>query len=128
MPNVLHWTLVFTPPSLEHLAERDIAAEDVADAVFGGYGPPFVRKVGRDRRVRWLIIAPLDGGELLSCILRAALPRDVATKGAFVIPAVGMPEEPGEFKASMRLCVSARRSAADEVRSYRAWRRQKGSS
>lgn len=38
MPNVLHWTLVFTAASLEHLAERDIDAEDVADAVFGQYG------------------------------------------------------------------------------------------
>jgi len=126
MPNVLHWTLVFTPSSLEHLADRDIAVEDVADAVFGYYGVPFVRKFGRDQRLRWLISAPLEGGELLSCVLRSALPRDVTAKGAFVIPATGVPEAPSEFKASMRLCVSARLSATDEVRSYRAWRRQKG--
>jgi len=126
MPNVLHWTLVFTPSSLEHLAERDITAEDVADTVFGYYGPPFVRKFGRDQRLRWLAITPLEGGEFLSCVLRLALPRDVTAKGAFVIPATGVPEAPSEFKASMRLCVSARLSATDEVRSYRAWRRQKG--
>jgi hypothetical protein len=118
--------LVFTPSSLAHLAEREIAAEDVADAVFGSYGPAFVRKSGRGQRVRWLVVAPLDGGALLSCVLREATPRDVATEGAFVIPVTGVPEDPGEFKASMRLCVSARLSAADEARRYRAWRRQKG--
>jgi len=128
MPNVLHWTLVFTPSSLEHLAERDITAEDVADAVFGYYGLPFVRRCGRDRQLRWLVIAPLEGGEFLSCVLRPALPRDVTAQGAFVIPATGVPEEPGEFKAAMRLCVSARLSASDEVRSYRTWRRHKGGS
>jgi len=128
MPNVLHWTLVFTPSSLEHLAERDIAAEEVADAVFGSYGPTFVRKFGRGQRMRWLVVAPLEGGELLSCVLREATPRDVAAEGAFVIPMTGVPEEPREFKASMRCCVSARLSAADEARHYRAWRRQKGGS
>lgn len=128
MPNVLHWTLVFTPSSLEHLAERDIAAEEVADAVFGYYGPALVRKSGRGQRIRWLVIAPLEGGEMLSCVLREATPRDVAAEGAFVIPVTGIPEEPGEFKTSMRFCVSARLSAADEVRTYRAWRRHKGGS
>jgi hypothetical protein len=29
----LRWTLVFTPSSLEHLAEHDIDVDDVADAV-----------------------------------------------------------------------------------------------
>jgi hypothetical protein len=128
MPNVLHWTLVFTPSSLEHLAEREIAAEEVADAVFGSYGPTFVRKSGRGQRLRWLVVAPLEGGELLSCVLREATPHDVAAEGAFVIPMTGVPEEPGEFKASMRFCVSARLSAADEGRRYRAWRRHKGGS
>jgi hypothetical protein len=33
----LRWTLVFTPSILEHLAEREIDADDVADAVFGRY-------------------------------------------------------------------------------------------
>lgn len=110
------------------MAERDIAAEEVAEAVFGYYGPPFVRKSGRDQRVRWLVIAPLAGGELLSCVLRQAMPRDLMAEGAFVIPATEVPEESGEFKASLRLCVSARLSASDEVRSYRAWRRNKGRS
>jgi hypothetical protein len=128
MPNVLHWTLVFTPSSLAHLAERDIAAEDVADAMFGSYGPTFVRKFGRGQRVRWLVVAPLEGGELLSCVVREATSRDLAAEGAFIIPVTGVPEEPGAFKASMRFCVSARLAAADERRSYRAWRRHKGGS
>ena len=126
MPNVLHWTLVFTPSSLEHLAEREITADDVADTVFGFFGPPRVRKFGREQDLRWLVIAPLEGGELLACLLRQALPRDIRAAGALVIPATGVPEEPGVLKASMRLCVSARLASADEVRSYRAWRRQKG--
>ena len=46
MPNVLHWTLVFTQTSLEHLAERNIDAEDVTDAVLGRYGTARVRKGG----------------------------------------------------------------------------------
>ena len=128
MPNVLHWTLVFTPSSLEHLAERDIAAEDVVDAVFGYFGPSYVRKSGREQKTRWLVLAPLEGGEFLSCILRQALPRDVKTEGAFVISATGVPEETGVVKASTRLCVSARLASPDEVRIYRAWRRQKGGS
>lgn len=128
MPNVLRWTLVFTPSSLEHLAERDITADDVTDTVFGFFGPSFVRKFGRGRDVRWLVIAPLEGGALLSCVLRQAVPRDVSTEGAFAIPATGVPEEPRVLKASMRLCVSARLASADEVRTYRAWRRQKGGS
>ncbi len=39
------------------------------------------------------------------------------------------PSETGqlpEFDETMRLCVSARVSAPDEIRSYRAWRRSKG--
>jgi hypothetical protein len=128
MLNVLRWTLVFTPSSLEHLAERDVTADDVTDTVFGFFGPPHVRKFGREQDLRWLVIAPLEGGEVLACLLRQALPRDVRAEGAFVIPATGVSEEPGAVKASMRLCVSARLASADEVRSYRAWRRQKGGS
>ena len=128
MPNILHWTLVFTPSSLEHLAERDITADDVTDTVFGFFGPPHVRKFGREHNLRWLVIAPLEGGELLACLLRQALPRDVRTEGAFVISATGVPEETGIVKASTRLCVSARLASPDEVRIYRAWRRQKGGS
>lgn len=128
MPNVLHWTLVFSTSSLEHLAERDIATEEVAEAVFGYYGPALIRKSSRGQRLHWLVIAPLEGGELLSCVLRQAMPRDLTAEGAFVVPATRVPEEPGEFKASMRFCVSARLSAADEIRSYRTWRRHKGGS
>jgi hypothetical protein len=42
----LGWTLVFTADSLDHLAERDIEAEDVADAVFGRYALARVRRGG----------------------------------------------------------------------------------
>jgi len=128
MPNALHWTLVFTAASLDHLAERSIDAEDIADAVFGRYGLARLRKGGRGQQTRWFVVAPLAGGEFLTCVLREAIPRDLISEGAFVLPASGVPEEPGEFRQSMRLCVSARIAAPDEVRSYRAWRRSKGGS
>ena len=120
----LRWTLVFTPSSLEHLAERDVDADDVVDVVFGHYGPARVRRGGRGERTRWFIVAPIAGGELMTCILRAARPRDLDSKHALVIPSAG--EKRPDFTRSMRVCVSARMSAVDEVRSYRAWRRSKG--
>ena len=73
----VYWTLVFTAASLEHLAERNIEAADVADAVYGRNGPARVRRAGRGARQRWFVIAPLDSGELLTCVFRAALPRDL---------------------------------------------------
>jgi hypothetical protein len=126
MPSGLRWTLVFTPSSLEHLAERNIDAEDVADAVFGRYGWARVRRAGRGDRVRWFIVAPLAEGELVTCVLRTARLRDLDTEGALVIPLAGSAAGRPEFAQSMRLCVSARVSAPDEVRSYRSWRRSKG--
>ena len=72
------------------------------------------------------MVAPLADGELLTCVLRAAAPRDLVAEGAFVIPSTGVPEDAGAFSDSMRLCVSARVSDDDEVRSYRAWQRSKG--
>ena len=127
MPAVtFHWTLVFTASSLEHLAERDIGADDVADAVSGRHGPVRVRLHGRGRQERWFVVAPLDGAELITCVLRAAEPRDLAADGAFVVPALGLPEEPGAFQESMRLCVTGWMSHDDEIKSYRAWRRTKG--
>jgi hypothetical protein len=126
MPNVLHWTLVFTQTSLEHLAERNIDAEDVTDAVLGRYGTARVRKGGRGHRTRWFVSAPLAGGELLTCVLREATPRDLSTEGAFTLSATGTPEEPGPFKQSMRLTVSARLADLDEMRSHRSWQRRKG--
>ncbi len=122
----LHWTLVFTDDSLEHLAERGIDADDVADAVFGRHGPVRVRRGGRGKNERWFVVAPLAGGDLLTCVLRAALPRDLEAKGAFVIPSTGLPEDSASFTESMRLCVSSRVADVDEDRSYRAWRRSKG--
>jgi hypothetical protein len=122
----LRWTLVFTSSSVEHLAERDIDADDVADVVFGRYGPVRVRRGGRGERTRWFIVAPLSGGELMTCVLRVARSHDLDSKDAFVIPASGGAEKRPDFNRSMRVCVSARISAADEVRSYRAWRRSKG--
>jgi hypothetical protein len=122
----LRWSLVFTPSSLEHLAERDIDADDVADVVFGRYGSARIRRGGRGERTRWFIVAPTAGGELMTCVLRAARPRDLDSKDALVIPAAGDDEKRSAFNRSMRVCVSARMSVADEVRSYRAWRRSKG--
>ena len=123
---VVYWTLVFTDSSLEHLGERGFEAEDVAAAVFGRFGAVRVRRGGRGRNERWFVVAPLDNGGLVTCVLRSAEPRDLKAAGAFVIPKHGLPEEPGMFSDSMRLCVSARMSDDDEVRSYRTWRRSKG--
>jgi hypothetical protein len=122
----LRWTLVFTASSVEHLAERDIDADDVADVVFGRYGPARVRRAGREESTRWFIVAPLSGGALMTCVLRVARSHDLDNKDSFVIPALGGAKKRLDFNRSMRVCVSARISAADEVRSYRAWRRSKG--
>jgi hypothetical protein len=122
----LRWTLVFTPSTLEHLAEREIDADNVADVVFGRYGPARVRRGGRGERTRWFIVAPTAEGELMTCVLRAARPRDLDSKDAFVIPSAGGGEKRPDFNSTMRVCVSARMSATDEVRSYRAWRRSRG--
>ncbi len=122
----VHWTLVFTAASLEHLADRNIEAADVVDAVYGRHGPARVRRTGRGVRQRWFVMAPMDTGELLTCVLRVASPRDLSTEGVFVISSEGLPEAPGWFDPSMRLCVSARVAMEDEVRSYRRWRASKG--
>ncbi|WP_437652352.1 hypothetical protein [Sorangium sp. So ce1182] len=122
----LSWTLVFTAASLEHLAEREMEAEDVANAVFGRHGPVRVRRGGSGNRERWFVVAPLEGGELVTCVLRAAEQRDLEAEGAFVVPPTRVPELRGVFDRSMRLCVTAWISHADESRSYRAWRRSKG--
>ena len=122
----VHWTLVFTAASLEHLAERNVEAPDVVDAVDGRHGPARVRRTGRGIRRRWFVMAPLDTGELLMCVLRAALPRDLSAERTFVVSSDGLLEAPGRFDPSMRLCVSARVAMEDEVRSYRRWRVSKG--
>ena len=122
----LGWTLVFTVASLEHLAERDIEADDVMDAVFGRHGLARVRRGGRGTRTRWFVVAPLAHGEFLTCVLRAAQPRDLDLDGAFVVPLAGEAGQRLEFDESMRLCVSARISVPDEIRSYRAWQSSKG--
>src|SRR6266545_5840857 len=111
----LYWTLVFTDDSLEHLAERGIDADDVAEAVFGRHGPIRVRHRGRGKHERWFVVAPLAGGQLLTCVLRTAEPRDLEAEGAFMIPPAGLPEDPASLTKSMRLCVSARVSDEDEA-------------
>jgi hypothetical protein len=111
----VHWTLVFTAASLEHLAERNVEAADVAEAVYGRHGPARVRRAGRGTRQRWFVIAPLESGELLTCVLRAALPRDLAAEGTFVVSGAGL-----------RLCISAPVADQDETSSYRRWRGSKG--
>jgi hypothetical protein len=123
---MLGWKLVFTAASLEHLAEREIDADDVADAVFGHYGLARVRRGGRGTRTRWFVVAPLANGEFLTCVLRTANPRDLDGEGVFVLPLTNKADQRLAFDSSMRLCVSARVSAPDEIRSYRAWRRSKG--
>ena len=122
----VHWTLVFTAARLEHLAERNIEAADVADAVYGRHGPARVRRGGRGVRQRWFVMGPLETGELLTCVFRAVLPRDLEMAGVFVISSAGRQEAPVKVDSSMRLCVSARMSDQDEVRSYRRWQGSKG--
>ena len=122
----VHWTLVFTAASLEHLAERNVEASDVVDAVYGRHGPARVRRAARGVRQRWFVLAPLDTGELLTCVLRAALARDLMAEDTFVVSSEGLLEAPGRLDPSMRLCVSARVAMEDEVRSYRRWRASKG--
>ena len=100
---VLGWTLVFTAASLEHLSEREIEADDVADAVFGRYGLARIRRGGRGIRTRWFVVAPLAPGEFLTCVLRAAHPRDLNEEGAFVLPAPSEEDQHLEFDSSMRL-------------------------
>jgi hypothetical protein len=122
----VHWTLVFTAASLEHLGERNVEASDVVDAVYGVHGVARVRRSGKGVRQRWFVIAPLEEGELLTCVFRAALPRDLRAEGAFVVSSERRGEPPGQFDATMRLCLSARMADPDEVRSYRRWRESKG--
>ncbi len=64
----------------------------------------------------------------MTCVLRAAHPRDLEVEGVFVIPpSEGKSGKSGlQFSPSMRLCVSARMAAADEARAYRAWCHSKG--
>lgn len=122
----LTWRLVFTAASRQHLAERDILPEDVADAVFGRYGSVRVRRTGRGQRERWYVVAPVRGGELITCVFRTARPADLAADGAFVLPATPAKEYRESVGASMRLCVTGWMAHGDERRSYRAWRRSKG--
>src|SRR5436190_1765735 len=60
----VHWTLVFTAASLDHLAERNVEVADVVDAVYGRHGPARVRRTGRGARERWFIVAPLEDGDI----------------------------------------------------------------
>ena len=122
----VRWTLVFTTASLDHLAERNIDAADVADAVYGRHGPVRVRRTGRGSEERWFVVAPVEGGELLTCVFRAVRARDLSAAGAFVVSETGLLEPPTQLDSSMRLCVSARISDEDEIRSYRRWRGKKG--
>jgi uncharacterized DUF497 family protein len=117
---------VFTAASLEHLAERNVEASDIVDALYGEHGVARVRRSGKGSRQRWFVVAPLEDGELLTCVFRVALPRDLQAEGSFVVSSEGRLEPPGQFDSSMRLCVSARMADSDEVRSYRRWRESKG--
>ena len=96
--------------------------------MYGRNGLARVRRAGRGAGQRWFVIAPLDSGELVTCVLRAARPQDLDAEGAFVVSSAGRQEPPGKFDSSMRFCVSARVSDEDETRSYRRWRGGKGGS
>src|SRR5437899_10308604 len=122
----VYWTLVFTAANLEHLAERNVEAADVANAVYGEHGTARVRRSGSGARRRWFVVAPLEDGELLTCVFRAALPRDLKAEGGFVISSAVVPEPPCEVGSCMLLVCRAAISDQDEVRSYRRWRQDKG--
>ena len=94
---------MFTPSSVEHLTERDIDADDVADVVFARYGPVRVRRGGRGECTRWFIVAPLSGGELMTCVLRVARSHDLDSKDAFVFPAPSGAGKHPDFNRSMRV-------------------------
>jgi hypothetical protein len=126
MQHRLRWVLVFMRSTLDHLDERGIDAEDVADAVFARFGPARVRHQGRGRNRRWLVVGPLEGGQLLSCVFRAAREGDLEASGVFQLPPASAREEALRLSPAMRVCVSGRLSSADETRSYRAWQRSKG--
>src|SRR5712691_3855783 len=83
-------------------------------------------RAGRGARQHWFVTAPLEGGELLTCVFRVMLARDLETSGVFVIANGEREGAPARVDSSMRLCVSARMSDEDEVRSYRRWRGRKG--
>jgi hypothetical protein len=96
------------------------------DAVYGENGVARVRRSGKGVHQRWFVVAPLEEEELLTCVFRAALPRDLRAEGAFVVSSERRAEPPGQFDSTMRLCLSARMADPDEVRSYRRWRKSKG--
>jgi hypothetical protein len=75
-------------------------SRQLTTAVFGRYGPVRVRRGGRGERTRF-IVAPLSGGELMTCVLRVARSHDLDSKDAFVIPASGGAEKRPDFNRSM---------------------------
>jgi hypothetical protein len=113
------------PPQDDHGEGAAHSLGELCEA-YGRHGPARVRRGGRGVRQRWFVMAPLESGELLTCVFRAVLPRDLETEGVFVISSAGRREAPATVDSSMRLCVSARMSDQDEVRSYRRWRESKG--
>jgi hypothetical protein len=60
-----------------------VTAADVTGVVYGWNGPARVRREGRGPRERWFVVAPRESGELLTCVFRAARPRDLDAEGAF---------------------------------------------
>jgi len=110
-----YWTLVFTAASLEHLAERNVEAADVTGAVYGRHGPVRVRRGGRGGRERWFVVAPLESGELLTCVFRVARPRDLDSEGAFVVSSTGRQQPPGKFDAPLRQRSSGGRGRGKEL-------------
>src|SRR2546426_9585718 len=85
---------VFTAANLEHLAERNVEAADVTNAVYGEHGAARVRRSGSGARRRWFVVAPLEDGKLLTCVFRTALPRDLKAEGALGISAARAAETP----------------------------------
>lgn len=119
----VRWVLVFTADNIEHLANRSIEPEDVADVAFGVHGRPLIRRAGRGLRERWLITGPVELGQLVTCVFRAAESRDIAALDAFSIPP--MPLSAIELGSGVKLCVTGWASVADEVRRYKSHVRRK---
>jgi hypothetical protein len=90
--------------NIEHLANRSIEPDDVADIVFGVHGRSLVRREGRGARERWLITGPVEIGQLVTCVFRAAAPRDLESVDAFSIPPMATSRV--ELGTGVKLCVT----------------------
>lgn len=114
---------MFTADNIEHLANRSIEPDDVAEIVFGVHGRALVRREGRGARERWLITGPVEIGQLVTCVFRTAAQRDLEAIDAFSIPPMAISAI--ELGTGVKVCVTGWVSVPDEIRLYKARFRRK---